>query len=172
MFTIKLGAGFGLLAASAIAYQINTAVVDAPPFSQIEPGKIRLCVAGFPGSPPTAHSHYLADKIAQSHPDQFETWYYWSYFAYYKFLSEKFDKVCFKSIGAKHLIGHDTSPFVWLERSAEDDGKKVECIGGNDHFCEWVKENFAKESELVNFANEKPAFSTMFHSSKAPATSK
>ena len=173
MQAIKIGCGAGLLFAYGIAYSVNNAKVDAPPAPPLKPGVDRFCVAAYSCSPPSAHAHLLADKIAQKYPDKIETYYYFSLLAYFKFLEEKFGKVSFKEIGCEHLKGHDTSPFVWIERdkeTAEKEGKKpLECIGGDDKFIEFVNQHFT-DPEIIEFANKPLPMSQMYHANKAPAT--
>lgn len=169
MSVIKIGAFAGVGFGGFLAYQIHYATVDAPPTPPIPQGVTRIGVSGYSYvSPPTTKAHFLADRIAKKYPQQYETWYYWSIFSYHKFLAEKFGKISFKEIGCENLIGHDTSPFVWLERA---DGKKLECIGGSDDFANWVKKNFPNDEDLVNVASKPAAFGTLHHASQAPATS-
>ena len=172
MFAVKCATASGLCAAFGIAYMVQTATVNAPPAGSVGEGKTRICVSGYNLSPPTAHSHFLADKIARKHGDKYETWYFWSIFAYHKFLFEKFDKVSFGDLGAHKLVGHETSPFVWFETQNKESGSPQvsKILGGNDRFCEWVQQTFPDDEELVSFAKQAPSVGSMIHYKKAPAT--
>lgn len=171
--SVKYGIFSGLIFAYGIAYKVNNAKVDAPESPPLKPGVDRFCVAAYSASPPSAHAHLLADLIARKYPDKIETYYYFSMFSYFKFLEERFSKVSFAEIGCEHLKGHDTSPFVYIERepvSAAAEGKKpLECIGGDDKFIEFVNRHFS-DPEIIAFANKPLPMSQMLHYNKAPAT--
>jgi hypothetical protein len=139
---------------------------DPPARPPVAKGKTRVCVTGFSMSPPTAHAHYLAHAIQQSKPDEFETWYYFDNFLWSDFAVDLTANVPFPP----HLKGHGTSPFVWLESG---DPKSITPIGGCNNFAEWVKASrpdLLKAKEVADLVNAKPAFSTMLHGSKFPAS--
>lgn len=138
-----------LLAANAgRAFYLNcTSVPNPPPSTPVPNGKIRICVAGYTHSGPTAKAHYLADMIAKAFPDKYETWYYFDQYAFHAFTQKKFDPVPFPA----HLKGHSTSPFVWFETGSNN---KIEPIGGSDHFSQWVLKTFPKNAEFVELAKQ------------------
>lgn len=149
--------------ASAIAlvvYGNCTAVCNPPKSSPVPIGKIRICVAGFTHSGPTAKAHYLADLIARSNPAKYESWYYFDSFAFYPFTKAKFDSVPFPP----HLKGHATSPFCWLERTPNI----IEPLGGSDHLSNWALDNiqdkavrdYAAKTNILNFYLTGSAFHT------------
>ena len=105
-------AGIGAATASYAAYagyRKFTAAPHPPVSPPVAPGKTRICVAGFTTCPETGHAHYLANTLAKSFPDKYETWYYFDNYEYYPFVKEKFKQVEFP----EELKGHNTSPFVW-----------------------------------------------------------
>ena len=60
----------------------------------------------------TGRARNLAALIAATHPDKYETWFYFAGSDdFYGFLKITFDSVPFP----EHLKGHSSSPFVWLE---------------------------------------------------------
>ncbi len=121
------------------AYKRSKAISRPPAMSPVPKGKIRICVAGGTHSAPSARAHYLADAIAASDPEKYETWYYFDQYAFWPFVKEKFDPVPFPA----HLKGHSTMPFVWLERQNPTSGatNEITPIGGSDHFAAWALEN-------------------------------
>ena len=128
----QLFASGAVASALGIAYGATTKTVPTPPLSTPVPaGKTRICISGYTHSAPTANAHYLADAIAKELPGQFESWYYWDATGYFPFVGEKFANVDFP----EHLKGHATSPFVWIERGADN---KVEPIGTADLFHAWA----------------------------------
>lgn len=164
MAALLLGASaVGLV--GAVAYKWNFTKPNPPPSLPVPAGKTRICVAGYPMSPPTAHAHYLADAVARAKPDEFETWYYFDMFGFWPFAAEKFDKVEFP----KHLKGHSTSPFVWLENGSTN---TITPIGGGDRFMAWVKENAQLRGcdEVQALAQASQYSQGMFHAGGPKAT--
>lgn len=121
------------------AFKRSKAISNPPPASAVPKDKIRICVAGGTHSAPSARAHYLADAIAASNPEKYETWYYFDQYEFWPFVKEKFDPVPFPA----HLKGHATMPFVWLERHNPVSGatNEITPIGGSDHFAAWAQEN-------------------------------
>jgi hypothetical protein len=77
----------------------------------------------------------------------YETWFYWDTPGhFYAFTAHKFADVSFP----EHLKGHQSSPFVWIERPASSGSGEnaIEPIGGCDHFRTWIQKNFAGEEVL------------------------
>ena len=156
----------GIFGVSIIALKFKFAEVDHPPFpaanGPLKPGVDYYHIAGFPVSPPTSHAHQLVALINKKNPQTTETWMYWTWFPYYKFLWQRFDNVNFAKIGAADHVGHGSSPFVWIERNPESavaEGKKpLEILGGDDDFAAWAKKAFASDEEIVNFANQRWSF--------------
>ena len=150
-----------------IFYKLKTSVPNPPPSPPVPGSKTRICIAGYPASPPTAHSHYLADKIAKEFPDRFETWYYWDQWSLWTYLPQRFAAVTFP----EHLKGHCTSPFVWFERGSKNE---VEPIGGDDYFTKWAKKEFPDNKVVQDYCTQsvRVMSSDMWHDDKAPATVK
>ena len=153
---------------SYCALILKMAKPNPPKSGPVPSGKIRLCVAGYPISPPTAKAHYLADLIAKKFQSKYETWYYWHDVSLWRYLKEKTDPVPFPP----HLKGHRTSPFCWLERSPN----VMEPIGGADHLSKWAQENI-DDVEVKAFAAKSMWEFNIFngranHHQKAPATAK
>jgi len=130
------GSALGGLTIFAVKW--NTAVSNPPPAPPIPDGVTRICVAGYSFSPPTGHAHELAARLADAHPDKFETWYYFSMFEYWPFAMERFAEVEFPP----ELKGHSTSPMVWFEKGENFD---VTPIGGDKEFTTWV----ARQEEMM-----------------------
>ena len=137
------------------------AVPSPQPMPPITAGKSRLCVAGFQISPATSHAHFLASEIAKQHPDQYETWFYWTFSEYYPYIIGKFKHVEFPA----ELKGHDTSPMVWIESAAaptggegEGEGGKIDIIpiGGDVEMVRWVGANFKDSQEVMACADKGP----------------
>ena len=156
-----------LSATSYIAFKNCTAQFVPPRTSPVPQGRIRICVAGFTHSPPTAKAHFLADMIAKRFPAHYETWYYFDQWTFYDFTKWKFESVPFPD----HLKGHNTSPFCWVV----DSTGAITPIGGAEHFSEWVLHNI-DDSECHEFAEVPWGFGTCCdgsaraHHMKAPAT--
>lgn len=130
-----------------IVVQNYTKKPNPPPSPPVPDGKVRICVAGYTHSGPTAKAHYLADLIAQRYPSKYETWYYFDSFAFHSFSVPRFRDVTFP----QHLKGHSTSPFVWFETGKNN---TEEAIGGSDHFSEWAIKTFPSDSDIVALAKE------------------
>jgi hypothetical protein len=169
-FAAAIFGGLTVASISLTAYLQSVAVADPPRSTPVPAGKIRICVAGMKTSSPTTKAHYLADMVARKYPDQFETWYYWDTYAFWKFTAKKFESVPFPA----HLKGHSTSPFCWLERGPKND---IEPIGGSDHLSEWVLKNAAiKDAEIREYAKRSWSVlayftgSALSHTHTAPAT--
>lgn len=108
-----------------------------PPTLPIASGKVRICIAGFKLSTHTGRARHIAVRLANMRPDLFETWFYFdSSDNYYAFLADKFANVTFPD----HLKGHDSSPFVWVERGEQRD---ITPIGGRTEFCGWLTSEYA-----------------------------
>jgi len=105
----------------------------------------RICVAGFHTSHNVGRAKYVADAIAASKPDEYETWYYFSNMGFKAALTEflaelpdeEKEKESTTDKGTK--IGqHHSAPFVWIEEAGVVDeggkieGKKYTAIGGCD----------------------------------------
>ena len=156
------------LVAGVALYKVRTTIPSPPPSGPVSEGMTRICVAGYPASPPTEHSHLLADKIAKEYPKQYETWYYWDLWSLWTFLPQRFATVTFP----EHLKGHETSPFVWFERGSKNE---VEPIGGDDNFTKWAKKEFPDNKVIQDYCSSKVPgypYPGMYHANKAPATCK
>ena len=135
-----------------IGNKFRTSKLISCPSSPVPEGRTRICVAGFHLSPPTGKAHFLADAIAKKHPNQYETWYYFDLYTFYKFTAWRFANVEFP----ERLKGHDTSPFVWLERG---EMLTAEPLGGCDDFSDWVIANPAlrDDDEIQTMALKQPS---------------
>ncbi len=109
-------------------------VAKPPPSKPIPAGKTRICMAAFPAA---AHGVHVSNAIAAQFPEEYETWYYVSpkdeYYAYLK----RWDSVPFPD----HLKGHQTSPFIWLERAGAEHKEQidvVQLIGPSEKLGEWA----------------------------------
>ena len=150
----------------ATVFKNVTAKFVPPKASPVPPGKIRICVAGFTHSSPTAKAHYLVDMIAKRYPDKYESWYYFDQYTFFQFTKWKFDAVPFP----QHLKGHETSPFCWLE----DSKGKITPLGGSEHISEWTIGNI-EDADSRKYAEEPWKVSayldgSAYHHLNAPAT--
>ena len=137
----------------------SSAAKPVPPLNPVPQGKTRICIAGFSISTYTGLAHRLAGLIGALHGNHYETWYYWdSQKAYYAFLQQKFDPIPFPP----HLKGHDSSPFVWLERGSANE---IELIGGATEFQKWVlkQDELAANAAIKLAATESWKLSDAFH---------
>jgi hypothetical protein len=115
---------------------------SAPIRSAVPEGKIRLCVAGFKISHHTGRAQKLAVEIQRSFPDQYETWFYFSWPSAYRayltgLLTNEF-KPAFEANPDSPLKGHMTSPICWLEEKNAGGETVITPLGGRDRFCEWA----------------------------------
>lgn len=132
-----------------------------PVMHPVPEGKTRICVAGYKISPYTGRSRYMAAEIAKAFPSEYETWFYFDDSdKYFAFLKEKFDPVPFPA----HLKGHQSSPFVWLEKGSKND---ITPLGGNDYFSKWVLgiPTLAANKKIHELATSWTGPSDLFHNS-------
>ena len=118
----------------------------------------RICVAGFNYSPPCGRSRKVASLIAAKYPTQYETWFYFdSQGCYYDFLAKNFgdDKIVFPN----ELKGHDTAPFVWIERKNGENNY----LGQNVTFLKWATETFKEDKEICEAASVEWSYSDLMH---------
>lgn len=142
-----------LVTALGVAFsRMNKTLDKLPADPPLVPGKIRICVAGYTHSAPTAKAHYLADLIAQENPDKFETLYHWDTTGtYFSFLKLKFGSPEIK-FRPEHK-GHATSPAVWTETLGPDGKVVIDFLGGSCFFGQYAAENgWVKKPENVEFA--------------------
>lgn len=150
-----------------VAYHATVGVAPPPQSLPVPSGKTRICVVGYSTvSPSTAHAHELADVIAKSMPQKFESWYYFSNMGWSSYCVSRTKDVEFPS----ELKGHSTSPFVFLE---EDGGAKTTPIGGDSQFSAWaLKQRDFADSTDVLAAAKKPAAAALWHGWNRPMTAK
>jgi hypothetical protein len=133
-----------------------------PPRKPVPEGKTRICVSGFTVSHHTGRARSIAALIAQKYPDKYESWFYFTTGqAYYTFLKNTFDSVPFPD----HLKGHSSSPFVWLEKGAQNE---IQPLGGRDYFADWAKQNFADDQQVVELASDVSVFDAFHNGDNAP----
>jgi hypothetical protein len=138
-------------------YRNVTAKLVKPRLTPVPAGKIRICVAGYTHSSPTASAHYLADKVARAQPGKYESWYFFDQYTFFLFTAWRFSSPDIKF--PAHLKGHATSPFCWLE---EGPNNKVTPIGGSDDLREWVLKNAeGLPKDVVEYA-KKPWSATAY----------
>lgn len=107
--------------------------LEFPPLN----GKQRIHVIGSTLSHHTGRARQIADLIASSYPESFETWYWFGSFGEYRDPPNGFLIAVKQRCGVEDghpLFLHKTSPFVWIETA---EGEKVP-LGGRDRFVEWV----------------------------------
>ena len=137
----------------------TSAAKPIPPVNPVPEGKTRICIAGFSISTYTGLAHRLAGLIGAMYGNKYETWYYWDAQAhYYTFLKAKFDPIPFPP----HLQGHDSSPFLWLERGAKNE---IELVGGATEFQKWVlkQEDLAANEDIKTVASGSWKLTDAFH---------
>eukprot|EP01084_Bolivina_argentea_P035346 65579_1 len=146
---LKYSGGVFLLWVGLIVYKNVTAVLKPHPSTPVPKGKIRICVAAFTHSAPSANAHYMADKLVKAHPEKYETWYYFCAFSFFQFTAAKFANVDFP----QHLKGHSTSPFCWLEHPSATNENTIEPLGGSEHLREYALKN-SNNKEVQAFAKQ------------------
>eukprot|EP00743_Colponemidia_sp_Colp-15_P014826 GILK01017656.1.p1 GENE.GILK01017656.1~~GILK01017656.1.p1 ORF type:complete len:227 (+),score=9.47 GILK01017656.1:83-682(+) len=152
---------------------------NCPPQTEVPRGKIRICVSGYHYSEYAGRSQWLANHLATTYPDKFESWYYWAWMGpFFRYNINTFDKVPFPT----PIKGHASSPMVWLEVNKADatgnsalpenaiDGNNavLEVIGGNAEFQTWIKQHTAKADGTPFMAP--PAAEAEPKVARAPAT--
>mmetsp|Transcript_1738 Transcript_1738/g.2517 ORF Transcript_1738/g.2517 Transcript_1738/m.2517 type:complete len:155 (-) Transcript_1738:336-800(-) len=115
--------------------------------------KIRLCISGFGLSHHTGRARKIAEIIASTYPDKYETWFYFDTFGHKEFLPTV--KAELSEEQQQKFATHQSSPFCWLEMT---DGKR-NAIGGRDRLCDWANENFKdqeKDAPFLDLCKEEP----------------
>jgi hypothetical protein len=141
------------------------------PRPPVPEGKTRLCVAGFGISHHTGRAREIADKIVQTYPDKYESWYY---FDTTGFRPEFLDSIKEELSHEQQLefAKHNTSPFCWIETS-DAGGAKPIAIGGRDDLCDWAVAKFEHNHKNEAFLKrcKKPGFiKDMLFDNSTPGT--
>jgi len=141
------GATFAV-AAGACAYLYATDAKEAPPRMPVPDGKKRICVVGWPASPHVGRAVKLAREITKQHPEEYETWFFFSFGSNGCLRGEKGDgkgglyfdvKSEMSQEDQQRLFAHKSVPFCWIESTKKEAGGVViRGLGGRDNFCEWV----------------------------------
>lgn len=127
----------------------------------------RLVVIGYSASPPTAHAHYLAHKIAKHFPTKFSTWYHFSMFDWWKVSMNMTENVKFPP----ELKGHSSSPFVAVYTKVNGVERCLP-LGGDAEFSKWVLAQKYGADHIDEYAKNSGSvpFLQMFHSGIHRAT--
>ena len=160
--------------------------VPIPPRPLVPMGRTRICVAGFGISHNTGRAQKLAATIAECHPKDYETWFYFSTFTFRDFLkdhllpefpdSEK-GKMSTLDKTSKTVANHTSAPFVWLEKttrttdgSTTDNSQKImTALGGRDKFCEWAANEFPDQEDIQSLTSlEEPILLELFFDNTTP----
>mmetsp|Transcript_3110 Transcript_3110/g.4205 ORF Transcript_3110/g.4205 Transcript_3110/m.4205 type:complete len:165 (+) Transcript_3110:126-620(+) len=148
----------------------GTPVPKRPP---VPDGKTRIGVSGFGISHNTGHAQKLAAEIAKTHPDKFETWFYFSTFQFKDFLKnilqeipeDQKSKLSTLDTNPRTMENHKSSPFVWLDKEQAS----MQALGGRDKFCEWAKVEFPDDKAIQALTGlESPPLSDLFFDSTTP----
>ena len=135
--------------------------IPVPKRNPVPAGKTRICIAGYKISHHTGRARNLAALIAATHPDKYETWFYFAGSDdFYGFLKITFDSVPFP----EHLKGHSSSPFVWLETGPNT----IEPLGGREGFASWATKACAADTAIVQMASTVSVFDAFHNGSGAP----
>lgn len=127
-------------------------------FPDLTAGRVRICVSGFKISHHTGRARQIADLIAKTYPDQYETWF--AFTSNDEYRGEGPDSLLKKARAGmpedNPLQQHRTSPYCWLEMGQAVDGKTyphpsrgvhIWALGGRDRLCEWVQTTFPESPE-------------------------
>lgn len=130
------------------------------PRGPVPEGKTRICVAGFGISHHTNRAGKLARAIQAALPDKYETWFYFDTKGYRPaFLTQIKSELPEEQ--QKAFAAHRTSPFCWLETTANgEDGKAVRRLdakGGRDRLSEWAMKTFPDEKSITEIAGKPPS---------------
>ena len=123
----------------------------------------------------TGRAREISSLIAEAHPNDYETWYY---FNTRVFKTQFLDaiKAEIKESGGSLPEDHSTSPFVWLETSSDPTKKEMTGLGGRDKLCEWAQAKFdaqdRKNSKFLSLCEAEPpkTMKTVFFDNATPGT--
>lgn len=125
------------------------------PRDAVPEGMTRICVSGWSISTHTGRAAEIARKIAEIHPQKYETWFYFSLQGFrWDFLNGV--KAELSEEEQKEFAYHKTSPYCWLETP---DGKR-HGIGGRDKLCDWALKTFKEEKDepFLSRCHDEPGF--------------
>jgi len=132
------------------------------PRPPVPDGLTRICVSGFGISHHTGRARAIASAIAEQYPEKYETWYYFDTRgfrpSFLESIKGEMSESGSDSTGSTStddfseelktiLTEHSSSPFCWLEQTADNKNKKEQKaytpVGGRDSLCEWAVKTFA-----------------------------
>uniref|UniRef100_A0A7S2GKX6 Uncharacterized protein n=1 Tax=Octactis speculum TaxID=3111310 RepID=A0A7S2GKX6_9STRA len=118
-------------------------------------GVTRICVSGWPISPPTRRADELS-KVIASKPG-YESWSFLSMMNYKTFLREMLELVKNLDEDVKSQMStddkntrmdeHHSSPFCWLETLGTNNEVVITPIGGRDKLQAWALETFPDDAD-------------------------
>lgn len=101
------------------------------PRGAVPEGMTRISVSGWSISNHTGRAAEIARKIAEVHPQKYETWFYFSLMGFrWDFLNGV--KAELSAEEQEKFAYHKSSPYCWSETP---DGKR-HAIGGRDKLCD------------------------------------
>ncbi len=145
---------------ACLARRMGGTASNPTPRGPVPEGKTRICVAGFGISHHTNRAGKLARAIQAALPDKYETWFYFDTKGYRPaFLTQIKSELPEEQ--QKAFAAHRTSPFCWLETTANgEDGKAVRQLdakGGRDRLSEWAMKTFPDEKSITEIAGKPPS---------------
>jgi hypothetical protein len=155
----------------------NSFTVPLPSSPAVPAMITRICVFGVGVSHHTGRAQKLASLIAKKYPTRYETWFYFSFFGFHRFLKSdiipKFadDQKSKPSTTDKgKTVGtHSSSPFVWLETSGGSSrSKEYTALGGRDLFCQWANETFPDDADIKALTSSEPGLSEAWFDNQTP----
>ena len=154
----------------------------------VREGVTRVCVSGFGISHHTGRARAIAAAIADAYPEQYETYYYFDTRGYRPdFLDSIKREIEESMVGTIDdtrkaiLADHKSSPFCWLEETADKDEKekkKMIPLGGRDRLCDWAiatfDENDSKNEPILSLCKTEPkrTWSEIKFDATTPGTTK
>mmetsp|Transcript_26684 Transcript_26684/g.40926 ORF Transcript_26684/g.40926 Transcript_26684/m.40926 type:complete len:160 (+) Transcript_26684:28-507(+) len=151
----------------------------APARPAVPAGKTRICISGFGISHNVSRAQQVADIIASTYPDKYETWYYFSTPGFRALLKEIKAELPEREMGKESttdkgttVATHHSAPFVWFEQAAGNgnDGKTYNVKGGRDLFCAWAVKEFPNDTKIQELAGTGPSLTEVVFNSNAKGT--
>ena len=152
--------------------------IPVPDRPIVPPGRIRICVAGVQVSHNVGKAVHIAEQIARSYPDVYETWFYFGSCGccggtgYFDVLPQFIEPMPETELSKESTLdkgttvqNHRSAPFIWLEEGGtvgengeclQFSGKKLTAIGGADKFRLWALDTFPEDEAVQAVAGIPP----------------